>query len=387
MNPSLAPASLRDWIDLPRERLREAIAAASLDDPASLLRSIRDEAGRFFQSDVATSRAIASRAIEIAGILGDPLSSGWAHRSMAEAWLFSGRMKEAEASYETAARFWRAAGARSLLGQLLVGRIHVLAMLGRYADAEATAEEARQHLTAEGDDTYLAKLAMNFGNIQFHRDHYGPALLEYERAGQAFHRLGLRDETVIGLDVNRGVALSQLDRDVEALDLFSRLEQECAARGYDLLLAQVRMNAAFVHANRGDYDLALRDLARAAPYFEETGHLSFLASCLLTRAEIYNKLNLAAEALDLSEQAARHFLGLGLRYFAALALSQGALASLVRREPARAIERGREARRLFLLEKNRPRAAFMELLWAEGLAQAGRRKASLVRAGAALSTF
>ncbi len=254
------------------------LLAAARFDPPELLERMRAEASHHYHSDAARARGIAERACIAADVTGDLTAVGWSRRALAESRLFSGKMREAEEAYAVAARAWREAGATALLGQLLVGRIHVLALLGRMEAVERSAREARRHLEAAGDGAYLAKLAMNLGNLHFQRDEHAEALAEYERAAEAFARIGVRDEAVVGLEVNRAVALTQLDRDEDALDLFRRLERECERQGFDLLRAQVRMNAAYVHFLRADFDPALRDLAAATDYFRRTSHPAFLAS-------------------------------------------------------------------------------------------------------------
>lgn len=362
------------------------LAESSLE-PGRLLEAVRNEAARHYGSNASEARRIAARAVAIALRTGDQLATGWAHRAVAESMLFSGRMREAEAAYAKAADVWKRAGASALLGQLLVGRIHVLSLLGRMDQVEAVAREARRRLEAADDGAYLAKLAMNLGNLRFQRDDYAGALAEYDRAQDLFARLGVRDPAVLGLEVNRAVALTQLDRDADAMELFRRLDGDCGRRKLDLLRAQVRMNAAAVHSLRGDFDLALGELRRATDYFRETGHPAFLASCLTNRAEIYHQLNLHEDALLLAEEAAQLFSADGLGYDRALALSQGALSRLGRGDTEGAVSVIRESLRLFTREKNPARVALTRMLWAEALSRRGRRADARRRAREAMDAF
>lgn len=354
---------------------------------ASYVEGLRTEASRFYQTDAAAARRIGRRAVELGDLLDDPLARGWGHRTMAEAYLFSGRMREAESSYSRAAAAWKRGGASALLGQLLVGRIHVLSLLGRHGKAAACARIARELLEAAGDRAYLAKLAMNRGNTSFQRDEYEPALAEYERAIELFRMLELRDESVIALEMNRAVVLTQLDRHQEALTLFAQLEEECEAAGLDVLKAQIVMNAAYVHLLRADFDQALRALARATSYFRETDHPAFLASCELNRAEIYHQLNLHQDALNLTDLAAPRFREEGLRYDEALTTAQGALSALALDDLPGAVRRLRRGRALFAREKNRSRAAVLQLLSAEALLREGRAADALRHARAAMLAF
>jgi tetratricopeptide (TPR) repeat protein len=394
VNPPNAPLPAElaaELISLPGEDLDARLRGMSELEATRAVEAIRGIASGFYHSDAATARRVAERALKVAERTGGhPAALGWGHRAMAEAFLFSGRMRQAEASYEQAARALRAARESGLLGQLLVGRLHVLSLLGRHADAEATAREARRCLEAAGDKAYLAKLAMNLGNLRIQLDRYAPALEAYERAGALFRRLRIRDETVIALDVNRGVAMTQLDRDVEAMDLFRRLERECEGRQSHLLLAQVRMNAAYVHSMRADFHDALRDLTKATDYFLTTNHPAFSATCHLNRAEIYHKLNLHREARELTERAAPLFAAEGLIYDQGLAIAQGALSSMALGETASAIRKLKRARAIFGREKSAAWVAVADLLLAEAYSRHPRgrsRDEVAARASSALAAF
>jgi tetratricopeptide (TPR) repeat protein len=382
-----SPPSPHDLIEIPSpelgRRVREGLPGAGAD----WVRALRLEAVPFYHTDASAARRIAARALELAELIGDPLSLGWGHRAVAEAMLFSGRIREADAAYARAASAWRQAHDPGLLGQLLVGAIHVLSLLGRHRDVEKAVAEARRNLEAAGDHAYLAKLAMNLGTSHFQHDRYGPALVEIERAAAIFRKLHVRDETVLGLEINRGVALSQLDRDEEALSLFERLERETGERGFEVLQAQVRMNSAYVHAQRADFGRALRKIVDATTYFHQTEHPAFEAECLLNRAEIYHQLNLHKESLDLSRRAIPLFAAEGLAYDEALALSQEALSSLALGDITTALERIGRGKRLFRREGNAPRVALMEMLTGEALRRRGRRAEAERRARAAVEAF
>lgn len=372
---------------------RVAAGLPSLDgdsNPARWVEALRGEAAQHCFTNAAQARKFARRAVELAELLDDPVAFGWGYRALAEASLFSGRMKEAEAAYAKAVASLsrsRSGAAFGLLGQLSVGRIHVLSLLGRHDEVEQIAKNARRWLQAAGDDAYLAKLSMNLGNAHFQRDEMAPALREYEQAATLFRALDIRDETVVGLETNRAVALTQLDRDDEALELFEQLSVECAQRGFHLIGAQVEMNAAYVHSQRAEFDRALALLARATAYFRETDHPAFLASCELNRAEIYHQLNLHVDAQGLADAAAPRFAAQGLRYDEAIASTQSALSHLAKGEIDDAVGRIRRARSLFVKERNASRTAVMELIWAEALVRNGRTLSAAKRVRHAVARF
>ncbi len=374
-------------IDLSTAELRRRFEEGGFGPPSEVAESLRNEAARHFHSDPPRALRIARCAAGWAEMSGDPLALAWAHRAQAEALLFSGRMAQSESFYARAVDAARRTKATGLLGQILVARTHLLAMLGRYRDAGLAARQARRHLEAARDDTYLAKLAMNLGSVHFQREQHARALEEYDRAAAIFARSAERDATVLALDVNRGVVLSQLDRDDESLELFASLERECEKRGQELLLAQTRMNMAVVRSQRGEFDQALAQLAEAARYFRQSGHPAYLASCLLNRAEIYQQLNLSKEAGELAVEAVPLFVETGLALDTALARAQAAISRLEIGELKESLTELARARRIFVREKNASRVAVSDLLRAEALRRRGRRKEALELARSVVRRF
>lgn len=384
---STAPLDIARIRQAPSAELARLVAEGLPGEPWHWVRDLREEALRYYNTDAREARKIGRRAHELAELIDEPRALGWGHRILAEALLFSGRMKESEESYAQATAAWRKAREKVALGQLLVGRIHVVTLLGLHDRVEELAREARALLEAVGDDRYLAKLGINLGNARFQRDRYNEALEEYDKSLAILARLGERDETVLSVEINRAVILGHVDRDEEALELYTALEAECENRGLELLLAQIRMNAADVHCLRSEFDRALVRLTQATDYFRRTDHPAFLGACLLNRAEVYHQLNLHREADELATEAASVFATIGLTYDEALAHAQGALTALAGGEILPALRKIRRARRLFDRDENLARSAYIRLVWAEALFLRGRYAEAETRASEAIRGF
>ena len=364
---STAPLDIARIRQIPSTELARVVADGLPGEPWHWVRDLRDEALPFYSTDAAEARKIGRRAVELAELIAEPRALGWGHRILAEALLFSGRMKESEESYSRATAAWRKSKDKVSLGQLLVGRVHVATLLGLHEKVEDLAREARSLLEEVGDDVYLAKLGINLGNARFQRDRYNEALDEYDKSLAILDRISERDETVLSVEINRAVVLGHVDRDEEALELYQGLEAECESRRLELLLAQVRMNAADVHCLRSEFDRALLRLSQATDYFRRTDHPAFLGACLLNRAEVYHQLNLHREAGELSAEAASVFADVGLTYDEALALCQGAITALAVHQVRSALRQISRARRLFDKDENPARSAYIRLIWAEAL--------------------
>ena len=333
------------------------------------IRGLRDRAAAHYHGNAREALAVAEEALRQARTQRDDVALGWGHRALAEALLFAGRIRESNESYRRAAGCFHRGGDESTLGQLLVGHVHVLALLGRNAIATATAARARRLLMKAGDTAYLAKLSMNLGNFYFQREKSAEALNEYNEAAALFRKLRIRDEAVFGVEINRGVAMTQLDRHGEAIELFDSLESEAAENGYEILNAQIRMNRAYVHSLRAQYDRALADTALAADYFRETDHPAFLGSSLLSRADIYNQLNLGTEVEEIALEAIGLFKRTGLRFDCGLAYTELAVAKLGRGMLGDARRSIRRARAIYQREGNGVRTSLMDLLEGEVLFQ------------------
>lgn len=351
------------------------------------IKKLRDDALAYYHADARRAEAIARSAIELAAETDDPRARGWGHRALAESCLFAGRMRESDRAYRDASDAFLEAGDEATLGQLLVGHVHVLSYLGDHEAAVATAERARRLLRRAGDDVYLAKLSMNLGSVHAHRERPRDALREYDRAARILRRRGPADDTLLGLEMNRGVALTQLDRHQDALSAFGRIIDAGTADDHPLLSAQARMNAAYVHGLRAEIDLALEAHAIAGNAFREHGHPKLLGSCLLGRAELYNQLNLHDRAAELAREATTLFGREGLSHDAALAELELAIAALGRGDLPAAASSASRARQGFRKAGSPAHVGFVDLLRAEVDQRAGRRERAIERARAASRTF
>src|SRR5690606_3335720 len=87
---------------VPRTELVRMLAEQPVAEPWRLVRELRETAVRYYSTDAAEARAIAARAVELAELMRDDRSRGWAYRALAEALAFSGRLRESEEAYQKA---------------------------------------------------------------------------------------------------------------------------------------------------------------------------------------------------------------------------------------------------------------------------------------------
>lgn len=353
------PAEL-DWTSAPVAELTARLADRDWQLHAALASAIRNRVAQLVMAEPAQGLAIAQALLrsmqrQVRSVDAETRAIVW--RAHAEACLLSGRTRMAHRSYEKASREAAAARKPELLGEILVGRVHVLSLIGEAAAATRLARRAQTLLERSGNVIYLGKLHMNRGNAHYQREDFPRAYESYRQAADLFAKAGLEDATWAGLLINQAIAASHLGRIAEARETFLRAEAACARLGLDAFGAHARYDRAFLEAARGDYRAALGLLEDAGEIFEREGILDMTASAQRARAEIYVDLGMGQEAIDLARAAAQTFTKEGMPLDAMIARVHESRALLLVERSAEAVTILQEAERYFREQKIRPRRA------------------------------
>ena len=325
------------------------------------VKALRDRAAANMLADLKLSAGIATALLSAAKRHARHLDSeirAIAWRCRGEASLFSGHWRESRDAYGHACAAAEEGGHRGLLGQILVGRIHVLSTMGEFMEAERLYRRAERILKREKDLIYLGKLHMNRGNAHYHRDQYAEANDSYAKAAAVFERAGMRDATWTSLIMNRAIACTNLSRVSEARELFLRTERESERLGLDAMRAISYLNRAVLEGLRGDYRTALNLLEQAEDAFEEQGSHDLVASAQHSRAEIFLELGMAAEAGELAQTAAQLFTTEEMATDAALTRLDHARSLLQLEQPREAAALLHEVHDFFRDQGMRPHRAF-----------------------------
>lgn len=293
-------------------------------------------------------------------------------RCRGETAAYTGRFKEAREAYERSATAARSAGDENLLGQILVGSLGVLSIMGDGPAAARLFPEAERLLRRTGDQEYLGKLYMNAGNASYHEEDYRRAARLYGRAAEAFARTGTRDATWVGLVTNQAVASTQLGRIAEARRIFLEAEEDCRRRDVPDLEARVQFNRAFVERLRGDFREALILLEASGAVFESHGERDMVAATHRARAEIYLELGMGREALDLSRSSAAAFAAEGMVVDEKLGRLDEARALVLTGRPGEASGVLEALEAHYAERRTRPRLAAVRLLLARARFSQGR---------------
>lgn len=235
--------------------------------------------------------AVASHWLTIAEAVETRLSGTPARQALlayanARIHVHQGELTTAEALLRQAQAQWQAAGDAAGYSRSLLGLTQILAMQGRYAEAEAAARTAVTHSetgptpTAVTEDAFTllmrrAAAHHNLATLLLYQERHSEALPVYEALRQ-FLTAGDQDATqaaeerraellskLAHSDLNRGTALTFLDRPVaaeaalqQAIDLFAQVDDP-------VNLGRSRTNLGRLHLRTGQYAAALANFERA----------------------------------------------------------------------------------------------------------------------------
>jgi CHAT domain-containing protein/tetratricopeptide (TPR) repeat protein len=312
---------------------------------------------------------------------------GMAWCCYAEALNASGQVAAAITAYERAMEEAERAERPDVLGQVLVGRVHVLSLAGRAREAAELFERAEEILRRHQDDLRLGKLYTNRGNALYQEDRYREAFACYQQADRLLAEAAPEDTTRAVLLLNQAVVASKLEDVSAASELYGRAESLGREFGLGRLTAFALHNRALLEQTRGDYRTALRLLDEAGDMFRAQETRDMIGAVQLARAEIHLELGMPSEAIAGAREAVEHFASAGMDLDAVLArITEGrSLAQTGERAPA--AELMQEALGYFRGQGNRMREAVVRLYLAEAAAECGEPAESIEHAEAALALF
>ncbi len=302
-------------------------------------RLIRNEIADLVRSDPSKAEDLASDFVDQVVRSGsDPIICSIAWRSRAEAALYRGNPTAADEAYSRAVDLATEAKRPDLADQVSVGWVHVQGLLGREEQASRLAAGLHRRLKKRGDSEYLAKLQMNRGNLAYHAGEFRAAGRLYAEAAQAFRSAGIQDSTLIALEVNRAIVLTNLNRFEEAIEVLIGAEELARAGRLEYLVAHSRFNRVHIERIVGRYHEALDGLRESGELFHSQGAGDLVASADRARAELLLELGMPAEAARIGLRAVRQFEAQKMPLDALLAREVAARGFRESSEPQKAIE-------------------------------------------------
>jgi len=321
---------------------------------------IADRGRRLLRVDARKSLALSEIAIEAARLLRNPLALAHAVRIKANANYALGRHRPALTLYKRAIRSFEVLGQDVELGRTLSVSILSLTLCGDYEAAFAAAERARAIFSERRDELRLARLDINVGNIYYRQDRFAEALDCYNRAYPVV--LEHHDSEAISVVLsNLAVCLISVGNFSLALQTYQEAREACRNHEMPRLVAQADYNIAYLYYLRGEYSRAINMLRSTRAACEAVGDDYHHALCNLDLSELYLELNLSLEASELARAAHAEFETQGLGYEAAKALAFHAIALSQQKQTNQALRLFRQARTIFIREKNQVWPSLIDL--------------------------
>lgn len=347
---------------------------------------LADRARGLLRIDPQKSLALAEIAVEAACLLQDRLAMAHAFRSMANARYALGNYRAALRLYAQAIQLFEDLDDQTELGRTLSVSILSLSLCGKYEAAFAAAERARAIFTVQKDARRLARLDINLGNVYYRQDRFAEALDCYKRAYPVV--LEHYDAEGVGVVLsNLAVCLISVGEFPQALRTYEEAREACRRHNMPRLVAQADYNIAYLYYLRGEYSRAIDMLRSTRVACESVGDRYHHALCNLDLSELYLELNLSAEAADLARTAQKEFQAQDLSYESAKALAFEAISIGQQGNSDQSLKIFKEARAMFVAEKNEVWPSLIDLYQALVLFNAGRYSAARRLSKSALRFF
>lgn len=374
-----AKAALQTEVQATMERLLQLDAAGQRDlvlqNPAldwdEIISQLSEKAWRDVRVSTAQSQQIADAAITVAEAFNSTVGLAKALRAKANVLYASDQHAAAVEMHGRAASLFVNAGEDHQVARTLSSTIQPLLLLGRYDEALAAGERAREIFLRENNTWRLARLEINIGNIFHRQDRFAEALACYEKA---YRELASHDdaEGLAAVLSNLSLCYISLNDFPRALEFHRTAREHCLKKGMPILVAYADYNIAYLYFLRGEYGRAIRMLREASASGKQANDAYQLALCNLDLSEIYIEINLVSEAVELAQQAHLGFEKLGFGYESAKALAFAAIAASRQGQAFEGIRLFARAKQMFVRDQNHVWPSLIDLYQALVLFNEGR---------------
>ncbi len=293
------PDALPSWIERHRSQLDLAFLQ-SLKDSYAVTSYILAEP---ITAERATRYALAIAGAMSAEPLALPLVQ-WA-RGL---WAMFHAPEEAVTFFRQAQLAYQAIGDTLSVARLNANLVGVLAECGRFAEAEVAYQAARPTFLACVAEAplYLIRLDQNYGWLLHSQGRYLDALAVLDSAF-VLAKHNNSTTNIIGIQVNRNLALGMLGRLAEVEIGF--LEERTTALAHEQMLtvARIDMNLADLYTWQGRVATALHRFQMAEQTFAKLNNTMEVASVLFRQAALLSRIGARRAAIRHYAQALPHF--------------------------------------------------------------------------------
>src|SRR6266850_728752 len=277
------------------------------------IRKIAHEVGQLLYSNPKEALRLAERAADMAEASGAPFGVGIALLAKGAALSRCNENLAAVECFDRALKIFEEAGDPLETTKTRMNRINAYLLLSRFDEALADSETVTAAYRESGEERSLARHLINVGHIFFRIDRFEENLQCLDQAEAILNRFEPSPD-LAHLYLNRAVALTALNRTSQALDLFKTARQVASDFNMPAIASQADYNICYLHFMQGRYTAALDGLAEVRAKMVELEDRWHTALCDLDRTEIYLKLNMYADALELASLAKPAFEALNMQY-------------------------------------------------------------------------
>jgi tetratricopeptide (TPR) repeat protein len=387
MDPHDIVEQLLSLPDLEAQKDYLAENAPSLPD--GLASALKERADSLVRSDIRRALEVAELIRHYATLSGNPLDTAEALLAEGNA-RFAGLGEYAPAIqlYDGAAEIYRHQGRPGLEARSQVGKLGALANLGRCEEAIQVGEEISAALHRHGETRALATLLMNLGGVHGLAGNDARSLEMFDSAEALCRELGLEGTADwMSVQQNRSVALRNLGRFEEAIELGQQVSDGLERLGYTAESARARQSVALTYLVLGRYNEALELLDEVRDVFVDDGRARDAMMVELFTSDCLLQLRRFGDVLEKCKRARDLFAELGMRRAVAQAIVNEGVAYAQLGRYDQALASLAEARQLFEAEGNTALAATTDLETATVLLRKGYPERSLELAELATDVF
>jgi tetratricopeptide (TPR) repeat protein len=331
---------------------------------------------------------LAESILMAATLSGEPMHQAWGLMARGNAQRYLAQYEEAMASYDLAKSICLAQGNPVEAARPQMAKVHALTNLGQLEEALQNADEARRVFEAHGEATAAAIVDYQAGITAYKLGDYNRSLALFDQARQRFEQSGAKDlPDYIYVELNRSVALRNLDRFAEAESAASQARRMARQKDMKIVVARSDQSLAITYYFLGRYNEALRLFNRARDIFESSGLEREVLVANLFATNCHLALNRYAAALDLAGEAEEKLARLGMHYEIAWAAYSCAQAHMGLGDLEAAADALATARLGFAQIKNQVWMATVDTQWAVLNTKIGAFEAALTNARRAADVF
>jgi CHAT domain-containing protein/tetratricopeptide (TPR) repeat protein len=269
-----------------------------------LLRHLKASSERYFTVDGHAALRLAESLVTAAELAerADLVPLGLLAR--ADALRLLGRYAEARATFDEAGRAFLEQKDAVGWARTRIGWVIVSYFLGQGAEALTSVADAHATLMAHQEWLRAAGLDQNSALVCYFLGQYDRAITLYDRAQRLFESLGeSAEERAAWVKANKAMILTLLGDFQVALALHEEAQEVFIRRGATLSLLRQHQFIADVHVSQGHYTHALRLYSDAFAAFEQGGYETDATWIALNMVECYLRLNRYSDAYELGQEA------------------------------------------------------------------------------------